>query len=116
MRRIKTIKYICDTSVDEMIEKVLDNKADINHVIEAAKESRTEYGLKVQQFIERLSYFLDKYEAGMILEAKIDCMNNFRKGQRVEITKETNDGKFVIDDVVSLEESVIRQHFRIISS
>lgn len=54
MKRIKTIKYICDTSVDEMVKKVLDNKADIDHVIEAAKESRKEYGLKVQEFIERL--------------------------------------------------------------
>ena len=54
IEKIKTIKYICDTSVDEMVEKVLGNKADINHVIEVAKESRKEYGLKVQEFIERL--------------------------------------------------------------
>lgn len=55
MKRYKTIKYICETSVDEMVEKVLENKSDINHVIEAAKESRKEYGLKVQEFIDKLA-------------------------------------------------------------
>lgn len=54
MNRLKTIRYICDTPVNEMIEGVLKNKSDINHVIEAAKESRKEYGLKVQEFVERL--------------------------------------------------------------
>lgn len=54
MNRLKTIKYICNTPVNEMIESVLNNKSDINHVIEAAKESRKEYGLKVQEFIEHL--------------------------------------------------------------
>lgn len=54
MNRLKTIRYICDTPVNEMIESVLKNKSDINHVIEAAKESRKEYGLKVQEFVERL--------------------------------------------------------------
>lgn len=52
--RSKTIKYINETSVDEMVKQVLTKGSNINQVIEAAKESRTEYGLKVQEFIERL--------------------------------------------------------------
>jgi uncharacterized Fe-S cluster-containing MiaB family protein len=54
MSRTKTIKYINETSVDEMIEQVIAKGSNINQVIGAAKESRTEYGLKVQEFIERL--------------------------------------------------------------
>ncbi len=54
MNRYKTIKYICETEIDEMVRRVLDRKSDINHVIEAAKESRKEFGLKVQELIERL--------------------------------------------------------------
>ncbi|KAF6630571.1 hypothetical protein H6F38_14175 [Paenibacillus sp. EKM208P] len=54
MSRTKTIKYINETSVDEMIEQIIAKGSNINQVIEAAKESRTEYGLKVQEFIERL--------------------------------------------------------------
>ncbi|MET3209732.1 UNVERIFIED_CONTAM: hypothetical protein ABIC26_002679 [Paenibacillus sp. PvR008] len=53
--RSKTIKYINETSVEEMIKQVLSKGTEINRVVEAAKESRTEYGLKVQKFIECLS-------------------------------------------------------------
>ncbi|KZE65082.1 hypothetical protein AV545_03940 [Paenibacillus jamilae] len=54
MSRTKTIKYINETSVDEMIKQVVAKGTDISRVIDAAKESRTEYGLKVQEFIQRL--------------------------------------------------------------
>ncbi|MDR6779445.1 hypothetical protein J2W98_003725 [Paenibacillus peoriae] len=54
MSRTKTIKYINETSVDEMIEQVIAKDSDMGRVIGAAKESRTEYGLKVQEFIDRL--------------------------------------------------------------
>ncbi|MGR6760343.1 hypothetical protein ACU1JV_00670 [Paenibacillus sp. T2-29] len=54
MSRTKTIKYINETSVDEMVKQVKAKGSNIKQVIEAAKESRTEYGLKVQEFIERL--------------------------------------------------------------
>ncbi|WP_029517989.1 hypothetical protein [Paenibacillus polymyxa] len=54
MSRTKTIKYINETSVDEMVKQVKAKASNIKQVIEAAKESRTEYGLKVQEFIERL--------------------------------------------------------------
>lgn len=54
MSRTKTIKYINETSVDEMVNQVMTKGTEIGRVIEASKESRTEYGLKVQEFIERL--------------------------------------------------------------
>ncbi|MDY8021169.1 hypothetical protein [Paenibacillus polymyxa] len=54
MSRTKTIKYINENSVDEMVNQVLTKGSNINQVIEAVKESRTEYGLKVQEFIDRL--------------------------------------------------------------
>ncbi|MEJ3719209.1 hypothetical protein WGM54_14405 [Paenibacillus polymyxa] len=52
--RTKTIRYINETSIDEMVKQVVAKGADADRVIGAAKESRTEYGLKVQEFIERL--------------------------------------------------------------
>ncbi len=54
MNRLKTIKYISETSVDEMVNQIVSKQRDLGNVIEAAKESRTEYGLKVQELIERL--------------------------------------------------------------
>ncbi|MEK4427750.1 hypothetical protein MHB54_00670 [Paenibacillus sp. FSL M7-0802] len=54
MSRTKTIKYINENSVEEMIKQVMNRGTEIGRVIEAAKQSRTEYGLKVQEFIERL--------------------------------------------------------------
>ncbi|MGV2887164.1 hypothetical protein V4D07_31305 [Paenibacillus taichungensis] len=54
MNRLKTIKYISETPVDEMICQINAKGSDIKKVIESAKASRTEYGLKVQKLIERL--------------------------------------------------------------
>ena len=54
MKRTKTIKYIADTSVGAMIQDVIDNRRDIDQVIQIALDSRKEYGLKVQEFIEKL--------------------------------------------------------------
>ncbi len=54
MNRLKTIKYISETSVDEMVKQIVSKQRDIGNVIGAAKASRTEYGLKVQELIERL--------------------------------------------------------------
>ncbi len=54
MNRLKTIKYISETSVDEMVKQIVSKQSDISKVIEAAKQSRTEYGLKVQELIKRL--------------------------------------------------------------
>lgn len=54
MDRLRTIKYISETSVDEMVKQIVSRQSDIDKVIESAKESRTEYGLKVQVLIKRL--------------------------------------------------------------
>ncbi|PYE51557.1 hypothetical protein DFQ00_102351 [Paenibacillus barcinonensis] len=54
MNRLKTVKCISETSVDEMVRQIVSKQSDINKVIESAKASRTEYGLKVQELIERL--------------------------------------------------------------
>lgn len=54
MNRLRTIKYISETTVDEMIIQINAKDSDIKKVIESAKASRTEYGLKVQKLIERL--------------------------------------------------------------
>lgn len=114
MKRLKTIKYISETSVDEMVNYVVLNNSNLHQVISAAKESRTEYGLKVQDFIDRLSGLIGKLEVGMILETKQDCMNNFRKGQRVELTRKTENG-FIVDGAVELEAVVILEYFKTIS-
>ncbi|WP_179280997.1 hypothetical protein [Paenibacillus sp. XY044] len=54
MKRLKTIKYISETLVEDLVNDVLKNNRDPNHMIQAALESRKEYGLKVQEFIDRL--------------------------------------------------------------
>jgi len=54
LNRLKTIKYINETPVDEMISQIKTKGNDKSKVIESAKASRTEYGLKVQELIERL--------------------------------------------------------------
>lgn len=54
MNRLKTIKYITETSVEDMINDIKNKKMDVNHVISASLESRKEYGLKVQQLVDEL--------------------------------------------------------------
>lgn len=54
MDRLKTIQYISQTSLDVIVQQVKERGTDINKVIDSAKASRTEYGLKVQELIERL--------------------------------------------------------------
>ncbi|WP_411735109.1 hypothetical protein [Paenibacillus sp. M2] len=54
MNKLKTVKYISETSVNEMVKQIISKQSDISKVIESAKASRTEYGLKVQELIEGL--------------------------------------------------------------
>ncbi|MWV44889.1 hypothetical protein GRF59_14805 [Paenibacillus sp. HJL G12] len=55
MKRLKTIKYISETSIEDLVSDVLENNRDVNHVIQAALEARKEFGLKVQEFIDKLA-------------------------------------------------------------
>lgn len=59
MNRLKTVKYISETSVDEMVKQIVSKQSDINKVIESARASRTEFGLKVQELIEILNQEID---------------------------------------------------------
>jgi len=54
MNRLKTIKYISETSVEDMINDIKNKNMDVNHVIAASLESRKEYGLKVQHLVDEL--------------------------------------------------------------
>jgi hypothetical protein len=114
MKRLKTIKYIAETSVEGMINDIKNKSMDVNHVIAASFESRKEYGLKVQHFIDELTKLQPKLEVGIILEAKEDCMNNFRKGQRLEITDFNKNGHFVIDGVFGTNEETIHKYFEVV--
>jgi hypothetical protein len=97
-----------------MINDIKNKNMDVNHVIASSLESRKEYGLKVQQFVDELSKLLPKLEVGMILEAKDDCMNNFRKGQRLEITKINQNGDYVIDGAVGTNAETIHKYFNVV--
>jgi hypothetical protein len=114
MNRLKTIKYIYETSVEDMINDIKNKNMDVNHVIASSLESRKEYGIKVQQFVDELSKLLPKLEVGLIIEAKDDCMNNFRKGQRLEITNKKQNGHFVIDGAVGTNVETIHKHFNVV--
>lgn len=54
MNTSKTIKYIVDTPVDEMVRRIKEQGMDIEKVISSSLQSRKEYGLKVQQLIDEL--------------------------------------------------------------
>lgn len=54
MQTSKTIKYIVDTPVDEMVRRINEQGMDIEKVISSSLQSRKEYGLKVQQLIDEL--------------------------------------------------------------
>jgi hypothetical protein len=62
-----------------------------------------------------LEKHLTRYIKGMTLEAKEDCMNNFRKNQIVEVTVDEDENHNVlIDDIVMLDANVLRKYFRIV--
>ncbi|MCR8641431.1 hypothetical protein NV379_02065 [Paenibacillus sp. N1-5-1-14] len=112
MKREKTIKYIVETTVEVMVSQILEKSIDIRHTICATKEAKAEFGLKAEELISNLASYLPKYEVGMILEALEDCMNNFRKGDRLEITKIEGE-KIVLDGVVGTDEETVTQYFKI---
>jgi hypothetical protein len=60
MKRLSTVKYIAETSIEDIVKKVKDDKQDIFHVIDVCKESRTEYGMKIQELIQELTRQISK--------------------------------------------------------
>jgi hypothetical protein len=114
MKKINTIKYICDTSIEDMIQKVKNDNNNVLSVIQNIQAARTEFGLKVQDLIKSLTPMVSEIKSGMTLQAKEDCLNNFEKGQNVQVGKQTETG-FNIDGCVDLEIEVIHKNFSIYS-
>lgn len=114
MKKAKAIQYILDTSIEDMIQTVRDKNLNIMSVIKSSQDSRTEFGLKVQDLIKSLTPMLSEIKTGMTLMAKEDCMNNFRKGQKVIVGEKIENG-FNIDGCVDLEVEVIYRYFSIYS-
>lgn len=54
MNTSKTVKYIVDTPVNKMVERIKEQGMDIDKVISSSLLSRKEYGLKVQQLVDEL--------------------------------------------------------------
>lgn len=77
----KTIKFINEKSVEEAIQYIKDNNVNVNNVIEKSKASRTEYGLKVQELIDKLSVTGDVWMA----EEKEYCQSCAAYGISAEI-------------------------------
>lgn len=111
----KIIKYINETEIPAVVDSIVKNNKDVWSVIEQIKESRIEYQKKSQELQNELVKLLPDYKVGMILEAKEDCMNNWRKGDRVEITT-TKGNDCVLDGVAAIDEKWIRKYFMIIES
>ncbi|WP_211750104.1 hypothetical protein [Paenibacillus sp. Marseille-Q4541] len=63
MNTSKTVKYIVDTPVEEMVKRIKEQGMDINNVISSSLLSRKEFGLKVQQLVDELK----KLKQGEIL-------------------------------------------------
>jgi hypothetical protein len=54
MKRLNTIKYISETSVEDIVQRVRDDGMDVLNVIKASLDSRKEYGIKVQKLVDEL--------------------------------------------------------------
>jgi hypothetical protein len=111
----KIIKYINETEISAVVDSIVKNNKDIWSVIEQIKESRIEYQKKSQELQNELVKLLPDYKVGMILEAKEDCLNNWRKGDRVEITL-VKGNDCVLDGAAAIDEKWIRKYFMIIGS
>ena len=51
MNTSKTVKYIVDTPVEEMVKRIKEQGMDVEKVISSSLLSRKEFGLKVQQLV-----------------------------------------------------------------
>jgi hypothetical protein len=109
----KIVKHINENDIPDMVKMIIDSKKDINSVIQQIKLARAEFQRKSQEFQDELVKLLPNFEVGMTLEAKEDCMNNFRKGQKVDITFITEDGDIVLDGVAAIDPKMIRTYFKI---
>lgn len=86
---------------------------DVWEVITQIKESGAEFIRKSQELVGELSKHLPEYTKGMVIEAQEDCMNNFRKGQRLEITAVT-DEDVVLETLAHIDKKWIRRHFKVV--
>ncbi len=107
------IKFVNENTTDDIVNYIKNNSTDRENSIRLCLVSRTEYELKIQKIVDQLTDRLDKLEVGTILEAKEDCMNNFRKGERIEITKMMGN-KIVIDNSCQTDVDTIRKYFNIV--
>jgi F0F1-type ATP synthase alpha subunit len=111
----KITKYIVDNDVDTIAKSVIANGRDPWSVMQQTKDARVAFQIKTQQLQDELAKHLPKWNVGMILEAQEDCLNNFRKGQKVDITEITDTGAF-LDGIADIEDKWIRRYFKIIES
>ncbi|OME55525.1 hypothetical protein BSK59_13700 [Paenibacillus odorifer] len=54
LKKLKTIKYISETSIEEMIKDIVGKNMNLDNVISGALEARKEFGLKVGLLIEEV--------------------------------------------------------------
>jgi hypothetical protein len=59
MNKVKTLKYIADTSIDDILKKVKTDNLDISYVIRSSLEARKEIGIKIQQLVSQLSELVE---------------------------------------------------------
>ncbi len=112
----KIIIYINENEIPKMVKYITeDSKKDVWEVITKIKEDGAAFIRKSQALVNELYKHLPDYEVGMVVEAQEDCMNNFRKGQRLEITAVTEEG-VVLEGLAELYEKEIRTHFKVVGT
>ncbi|OPH61851.1 hypothetical protein BC351_01005 [Paenibacillus ferrarius] len=109
----KIIKFVNETDIPDMVKYITNGDKEVWKVINQIKEGSLEFMSKAQELVDELSKHLVEYKPKMIVEALEDCMNNFRKGQRLEITAVTNGG-VVLEDLADIEEKWIRKYFKVV--
>jgi hypothetical protein len=59
MNKLKTLKYIAETSIEDILKKVQTDNLDISYVIRSSLEARKEIGIKIQKLVTQLSELIE---------------------------------------------------------
>lgn len=104
------VPTLAQNTPEEIAERILLTKETSGRV-EALRDSVESYREHIEKSIQIAYAKMDIFVVGTVLEAKQDCMNNYRKGDLVEITAIEGD-EVVIDDAGRIHKDYVVLYFK----
>jgi hypothetical protein len=112
----KFVDFLNKHTVDEVVATIVSNNRDKKKAIQSLRDSRTAYQIKTQEIQWKLEALLDeqpKFYVGQTVVAREDCMNNFKKGDKLKIMN-IDKQKINLGNIAVTDEETVRKYFSIV--